>query len=112
MAFSTAAKNTMLDALTINTVQLHSADPGASGTSNALGSKTACTFSAASSGARALASDVDFTGLGASATVAFFSAWTTSGDVFLGSGAVTGDSEANGAGEYTLNATTTTLSIT
>lgn len=114
MGFSTTAKNDMLDALTADRVRLHSGDPGAAGTSNALGSLETASFAAASSGARALASDVDVTGLSASQSVTYFSVWDNNGGspVFLGSGQITsGDVAANAAGEYTLKASTTTLAI-
>jgi len=113
MPFSTTAKNAMLDALTCDRVRLHSGAPGAAGTDNALGAGlSAATFSAASSGARALASDVTVTGLSASQSVTYFSVWQNSGTVFQGSGQITsGDVAANAAGEYTLKATTTTLAV-
>lgn len=105
MPFATAAKNTMLDALTADRVQLHSGDPGGSGTSNQLGSKVAATFSAASGGERALASAVDFTGLTALQSVTYYSVWNHNGGspVFHGSAQITsGDVAANAAGEYRL----------
>lgn len=104
----------MLDALTADRVRLHSGDPGAAGANNALGASTsAATFAAAASGARALQSDVTVTGLSASQSVTYFSVWDNSGPTFLGSGQITtGDTAANAAGEYTLKATTTTLSLT
>jgi hypothetical protein len=110
MAFSTTAKNSMLGAITPDQMQLHSGDPGAAGTSNAVGSKTACSFAAASSGSRALSAQVNFTGLGASQAVSYFSVWGSSGTVFLGSGTLTGDSAANASGEYSVT-TSTTLSL-
>lgn len=109
MPFSVGAKNAMLDSQTLDRVRLHSGDPGASGTSNALGSGVvAATFASASSGSRALSSAVNFTGLGASASVTHFSVWDNNGGspVFKGSGAVTGDANANAAGEYTLTTST------
>ena len=115
MGFSTTAKNTMLDALTGDRVRLHSGDPGAAGTSNTIAAAglTASTFAAASSGARALQTDVAFTGLNASQSVTYFSFWKNTGTVFEGSGQITsGDVTANSAGEYTLKATTTTMAIT
>lgn len=114
MPFSTTAKNTMLDALTADRVRLHSGDPGAAGTSNTIAAfgLTASTFNAASSGERTLASDVAFTGGSAAQSVTYFSVWKNVGTVFEGSGQITsGDVTANAAGEYTLKATTTKLSI-
>ena len=104
-SFSTAAKATMLDALTADRVRLHSGDPGAAGTSNQVGSLVAATFSAASAGARALATQVDFTGLTASQSVTWYSVWNNNGGspIFLGRGQITaGDVAANAAGEYSL----------
>lgn len=113
MGFSTATKNTMLDAITMDAIRLHSGDPGSAGTSNALGAGlSAATFAAASSGSRALSSAVAVTGLSASQSVTYFSVWTTSGAVFRGSGQILfGDVAANGSGAYTL-AVGTTVSIT
>lgn len=108
MPFSTAAKNTMLDALTADLIQLHSGAPGAAGTDNALGSKVACVFAAASGGERLLNAAVDFTGLTANQSVTHFSVWEDdTSDVFEGSGQITaGDVEANSAGEFTLTTAT------
>lgn len=112
MAFSTTALNEMLDALTVDRVKLHSGDPGSSGTSNAVSSLAAATFSAASGGSRALASQVDFTGLTANVGVTWFSVWLNSGTVFKGRGQITsGDVAANSAGEYSLT-TSTALTLT
>jgi hypothetical protein len=112
MAFSTVGKNQMLDGLTVDRIRLHSADPGAAGTNNALGSLTAATFSAASSSSRVLSGNVDFTGLGASATVAYYTIWLNAGTVYKGSGQITsGDTTANSSGEYRLT-TATALTLT
>ena len=109
--FSEAARNQALDGISVDRVRLHTGDPGSDGTGGTpLGSGlVAATFNAASSGERVLASDVNFTGLGASVAVGFFSIWVNSGTVFKGGFAVTGDANANAAGEYTLKATTTKL---
>lgn len=115
MPFSTAAKNTMLDALTVDRVRLHSGDPGSAGTNNTIAAYglTAATFAAAASGERALSSDVAFTGGAAAQSVTHWSAWSNSGPTFHGSGTIsTGDVTANAAGEYTLKATNTKLRIT
>lgn len=112
MPFATTAKNAMLDAITFDAIRLHDGDPGAAGTANQVDAGlNAATFSAASSGARALASAVSVTGLSASQSVTHFSVWTTSGAVFRGSGAISsGDVAANAAGEYDL-AVGTSLAI-
>ena len=113
--FSTTAKNTMLDALTVNQIQLHNGDPGAAGTTNRVGGangEAAATFAAAASGSRALNADVDFTGLTASQSVTWISVWNTTGPVFQGKAQITaGDVAANASGEYTVTtATALTLS--
>jgi hypothetical protein len=112
MGFSTTAKNTMLDALTADRVRLHSGDPGAAGTNNALGAGlSAATFDAAASGERVLSAQVDVTGLAASQSVTYFSVWKNAGTVFEGSGQITtGDVTANASGEYSLT-TATKLTI-
>jgi hypothetical protein len=113
MPFATTAKNAMLDSLTLDRIRLHSGAPGAAGTDNALGAGlSAATFAAASSGARALSSNVTVTGLAASQSVTHFSVWTSSGTVFRGSGAITsGDVTANAAGEFILT-TSTNVALT
>ena len=113
--FSTTALNQALDGITCDRVRLHTGDPGAAGTDGTpLGAGTvAATFNAASSGERLLSADVEFTGLGANASVGFFSVWLNSGTVFKGGFAITsGDTAANAAGEYTLKGTTTKLTAT
>lgn len=111
MGLAEAAKNAALDALTLDGIRLHSGDPGAAGTTNALGAGiSAATFSAASSGSRALASNVTVTGLAASQSVTHFSVWDAT--TFRGSGTIdSGDVTANAAGEYQLT-TGTVVQIT
>jgi hypothetical protein len=94
MPFPVAAKNQMLDGLTVDRVRLHSGDPGADGTANQVGSLTAATFAAAASGERALSAQVNF-----------------AGTVYKGKAQITGDATANAAGEYTLT-TGTKLTLT
>ena len=108
--FSASAKNTMLDALTPNQLQLHNGDPGAAGTANRVGGgdgEEAATFAAASGGERALSASVDFTGLAASQSVTWFSVWNTAGPTFLGKGEISsGDVAANAAGQFSLTTAT------
>ncbi|MBU0967319.1 MAG: hypothetical protein KKA54_13170 [Proteobacteria bacterium] len=64
-SFVNAAKNTMLDALTVAYASLHNGDPGATGTNEVTGgspayARKAVTFNAAAAGARALNADVTF----------------------------------------------------
>jgi hypothetical protein len=104
--FTTAAKNEMLDALTVNLLSLHTGDPGAAGANNEVTgggyARQAATFNAASGGARALNADVPFTGP-ADEDVLFIGFWEDgSPDVFIGSAAVSGDQAFNAAGNYTV----------
>ena len=113
MGFSTTAKNTMLDALTVDRIQLHSGDPGADGTANVIANtKVAATFSAASSGERPLATAVNYTGLTPGQSVTYVSFWKDAGTVFHGSKPAVGDQAANASGEYNVKAATTKLSLT
>lgn len=108
------AKNSMLDAVVIDKIQLHSGDPGSNGTNNVLGSLTDATFDAAAQGIRQLSADVAFSSLGASASVTWFSIWGLEGmiETFRGAAQITtGDTQADGTGAYTLKATGTAFSI-
>lgn len=108
--FSTTAKNAMLDALTCDEIQLHSGDPGASGTANRVGGtdgEAAATFAAAASGSRALSSDVNFTNLGDSTSITWISVWNSTGPVFQGKAQLTGDLASNSNGEFTVTTATT-----
>jgi len=103
--FSTDAKNSMLDSLTVNEVQLHNGDPGASGTANRVGGvngEEPVTMAAASDGTRNPTADVEFTGLDADQPVTWVSWWDSGTTTFQGKGEVTGDTAANAAGEWTL----------
>ena len=108
--FSTTAKNSMLDSLTVNQIQLHNGDPGAAGTANRVGGangEAASTYDAAAAGSRAVAADVNFTGLAADQVVTWISHWNTTGPVFQGKAEITtGDVAANAAGEYTVTTAT------
>jgi len=81
MYYTDAAKNTMLNALTINRLSLHTGNPGAAGTDNVYsgGGYTyqAATFAAASAGRRALSSAVVFQGT-PSDVVAWVGFWNSS----------------------------------
>lgn len=102
--FSTDAKNEMLDALTCDEIQLHDGDPGAAGTANRVGAANgieAAVFAAASSGARALNADVDFTGMGDSTSITWISVWE-SGVQFQGKAQLSGDAASNSSGEFTV----------
>jgi hypothetical protein len=110
MAFSDTAKNQALDGITVDRVSLHSGDPGTTGANYiTAGGRLAATFNAASGGERLLNADVAFTGMTASQSVTHWGAWLNSGTVFKFGGALTGDTAANAAGEYTLKGTTTKI---
>lgn len=113
MAFSTSAKNTMLDALTVTAASLHSADPGATGASELTGgspayARKAPTFNAAALSSRALNADLVFD-VPAGSTVAYVGYWNSS--TWLGSDPVTSEAFA-AQGTYTVQASGTTLSLT
>ena len=111
MPFSTTAKNAMLNALTVDRIQLHDDAPGAAGDENVVADTyVVAEFSAASGGERALATAVEYTELSSEQVVTYISIWTHSGTVFLGSQALTGDQAANSDGEYTVT-TSTKLSL-
>jgi hypothetical protein len=108
MGFSVTARNQALDGITVDRVSLHSGDPGTTGANYISGGgKQAATFNAAASGERVLNADVSFSSLGANQAVTHYGAWLAAGDVFKFGAALTGDQEANAAGEYTLKGTTT-----
>lgn len=102
--FSTAGKNAMLGGLTITDVGIHTADPGAAGTTAEVSgngyARLTPTFAAAASGVRALSSALDFDGP-ANEDATWFSIWN--GATFLGKGQITsGDTQFNAAGEFRL----------
>jgi hypothetical protein len=90
MPFSTTAKNTMLDSLSIAYASLHSADPGNSGANELSGgspayARKAISVGASSSGQRT-ASTQPVLDVPAGTTVAFVGYWSAvSGGTFLGS---------------------------
>jgi hypothetical protein len=111
MALSDAAMVVAANALrgAITHAQLHSGAPGAAGTSNVCsGSRQAVTWAAATSdGDFALSSALNFTGIAGSGAVQYVSFWSAStAGTFYGSYALSGDSAANAAGEYTVTAIT------
>jgi hypothetical protein len=115
--FSTAAKNTMVDAERTDCAyaSLHDGDPGATGANEISGGSPAyarksVTFNASASGSSALDSDVTFD-VPASTTVQYVGYWDalTNGN-FQGSDAVTNET-FNNQGQYKLLSSGTTLSI-
>jgi hypothetical protein len=113
---STAAKNLMLDALGAAAVfaSLHTADPGASGTSEVSGgspayARKAITWNAASG------ADLDNNAnpvfdVPASTTVTHFGLWSlASGGTYYGSGLLSASEVFSGQGTYTLSDADATL---
>ncbi len=107
MATTTAFKNLLLNASDIDTLSLHSGDPGAAGTANEVTGggyvRKNGVFAAATNAARALSADVDFS-TPANQSVTYIGFWA--GSVFRGSKAVTGDLSANASGQYRITNTT------
>lgn len=88
--------------------QLHSADPGAAGTTSPLGTRVANT-GALTSTDDITWSNIAFTGLTANQAVSWVSAWNAAGTgspatggTYRGKWQLTGDATANSAGEYTV----------
>lgn len=111
-SFVAAAKNTMLDGLTVTHASLHSADPGGAGSNELSGGSPAYarkvpTFNAAASSSRALNANLVFD-VPAGSTVAWVGYWNSA--TWLGSDPVTSES-FTGQGTYTLLASGTTLSL-
>src|SRR5262245_23918993 len=109
------AANALRSAITH--AQIHSGDPGAAGTSNAITgpARQAITWSAATAdGDFGLSSTLAFTGAPANNAVTYISVWSAAGSgspptggTWYGNFALTGDATANAAGEY--NVTTLNL---
>lgn len=114
MALSDAALTVGATAIknAITHFQLHSASPGAAGTTAAIGTRVASTGTVDGDGDITWA-NISFTGLTANQTVAYVSYWSAStGGTFHGSAALTGDSTANSAGEYSVVSITETSTAT
>lgn len=93
----------------ITHMRLHSADPGSGETSSLGSGRVACAFTSDADGDLTLDAAVDFTGLGAGATVAYVTLWSaSSAGTRRGKFAITGDGTANAAGEYQVTALTIT----
>lgn len=84
MSLTTTSRNQALDAISIDTMSLHSGFPGATGANELTGSgyvRVACTFNAASGGVRTVSAATNFT-VGAGHTVRWAGLWA--GGVFKG----------------------------
>lgn len=92
----------------ITHMQLHSGARGAAGTTNAVGSRVAVNGTVDADGDITW-TNVAFTGLSANQAVAEVSYWSAaSGGTYYGGAALTGDTAANSAGEYTVTSVTET----
>lgn len=109
MALSTSAKNLMLDALGAVAVyaSIHTADPGASGTSEVAGgspayARKAITWNAAASGNLDNNANPTFD-IPAGTTVTHFGLWSaSSGGTYYGGGALSASESFVGQGSYNL----------
>lgn len=91
----------------ITHMQLHSADPGATGL-NAVGSRVAVNGTVDGDGDITW-SNVAFTGLTANQAVSHVGYWSAAtAGTFYGAAALSGDLAANAAGEYTVTSVTET----
>lgn len=105
--FSDDAKNQMLDALSPDEIQLHSGDPGESGTDNVVGSPDSATFDPADGGRRDLSAPVEFSGLPPSTSVSWVSVW--GGSTFLAKAEIQGTATTTGGGTFTIRELTLRL---
>lgn len=107
MAVEVALRNQMLDLLD-QAVQasIHSADPGDTG-ANQIGARQPITWSAAASGSKATTGPVAFD-VPAATTVQVVGLWDAGG-VFLAAGPLDTPETFTGAGTYTVNVVTATL---
>ncbi|WP_102794307.1 hypothetical protein [Bowmanella denitrificans] len=75
MPYSIAAKNEAANGVAVNLLKLHSGDPGAAGTTNAIaGASSACVYGAAANGVRDLDEELLIT-VPAGAQVSHYSVW-------------------------------------
>ena len=113
-AFVAAAKNTMLDSLTVAYASLHTGDPSTTGANEVTGGSPAyarieATINAAAAGSRALNADATFDV--PACTVMHVGYWSAlTGGTFHGSDPVTNEIFA-AQGEYKVLAAGTTLAI-
>lgn len=111
MATTVAFKNLLLNASDIDTLSLHSGDPGATGIANEVAgggyTRKSIAFAAAANGARAMSADVDFS-TPANQPVTYLGFWT--GSTFRSAKPVVGDMSANASGQYRVT-TDTVLSL-
>lgn len=109
MALNNAAMVVAANALrtAITHLQLHSGDPGGSGTSNVTSAaRQAVSWSAATNdGDFGLSAVVNFTGVAANGATTYVTCWSASTNgTWYGTYALGGDQTANGQGEYSITA--------
>lgn len=108
MTIAVATLNKMADAETINTIKVHSGNPGASGTANTIsGGSKACTYGASASGTRDLSATVKVP-VPSGATVSHFSLWN--GSTFVAANSFTTAPETY-ANDGEANVTTAPFSV-
>ncbi len=94
----------------ITHMQLHSSAPGAAGTTGAVGTRVAVNGAVDADGDISW-TNLAFTGLAANQPVSHVSYWSAAtAGTFYGSAALSGDTAANAAGEYTVTSVTETSS--
>lgn len=91
-------------------MHLHSADPGASGTSNltAASAQSVSWASATGAGSFGLASTVAFTGVTANGACQWVSLWDSGETTWYGNFQLSGDQTANSSGQYNVTSLTLT----
>jgi len=107
MALNSAALDVAADALAsaLTYAQLHSGDPGGSGTSNVTSASRVAVSWTSDGGDLSLASPLEFTGGASNGAVAYVSLWSAStSGTFYGAFALSGDANFNSDGEYTVTA--------
>ena len=92
----------------ITHLQLHSADPGAAGTTGVTSAgRQAVTWSVDADGDLTITGTLNFTGGAANGACTWVSGWSAStGGTFRGAWQLTGDTTFNSAGEYSLTGLT------
>lgn len=107
MPSTVAFRNLLLDASDIDTISLHSGDPGVSGTANEVTgggyARQPATFASAANGEKALSATVSFT-TSPSQAVTHLGFWANT--TFRISQIVTGDQSANANGDYDVTTST------
>lgn len=108
MTTTVTAKNKAANALTPTTISVHSADPGALGANNIIGTAQSCTFAAAVDGVRALSNQPQFT-IPAGITVTHTVTKDLDGDVIDISALAAPETYSNG-GTHTIQSGSITVS--